>query len=70
VFRTWPAGEKVSSDEERARFGVRRQRRRFGFLSISASTNPKRRRAALAGALQNMFFISLLRTFVFFVNFV
>src|SRR5258707_13848772 len=33
-------------------FGVRRQRRRFGFARIFKMINPKRRRAALAAALQ------------------
>src|SRR5437870_9082383 len=36
----------------RTKFGVRRPRRRFGFLTVSRSSHPKRRRAALAAALQ------------------
>jgi hypothetical protein len=36
----------------RTYFGVRRLRRRFGFMTISESSSPKRRCAALAAALQ------------------
>jgi hypothetical protein len=45
----------------RAYFGVRRPRRRFGFIAVSRSNDPKRRRAALAAALRLV--ISLAITF-------
>jgi hypothetical protein len=40
----WHATEKPFRRGTSYKFGVRRQRRRFGFLSISASKDPKRRR--------------------------
>ena len=46
---------KPFQDRKTAKFGVRRQRRRFGFFRFLSLANSKRRSATLAAALQICF---------------
>jgi hypothetical protein len=60
-LRTWQAAEKLFRRLTSYKFGVRQQRRRFGFLSISASKDPRRRRRYALPAHSKYFALQSLR---------